>query len=65
MNEKNRPLRELPNIGAVLAAELEAAGIHTLEDLRRCGSAAAIVKIRGTSGKGCCSMLYALEVAIE
>ena len=65
MSDESRPVRELSNIGDVLAAELESVGIHTLEDLRRCGSAGALLLIRGASGKGCMNMLYALEGTIQ
>lgn len=62
---KNIAVRDLPNIGAVLAKELENAGIKTHADLKKHGSAGALYIIKGISGKGCCNMLYALEGAIK
>ena len=58
-------VKDLPNIGPVLARELQNVGIHTLADLQAVGSAHALYKIRGISGQGCMNMLYALEGAIQ
>ncbi len=58
-------LRDMPNIGEVLAAELESAGIGTPAELVKAGSAVALFRIRGVSGRGCMNMLYALEGAIK
>jgi len=58
-------VKDLPNIGKVLAEELEAVGIKTPKDLKEVGSAKALFMIRGQSGRGCMNMLYALEGAIK
>lgn len=61
MNEINR----LPNIGKSLAARLEAVGITSTDELERCGSVQAVLRIaRGEDG-GCYNMLFALEGAIR
>ncbi len=62
---KSIAVKELPNIGPVLAKELGNAGIRNLSDLKKLGSAKALFAIKGVSGKGCCNMLYALEGAIK
>lgn len=59
-------LVSLANIGPVLAAKLEAAGVHNRDDLRELGSIEAILKIRGhLVDDSCLNMLYALEGAIR
>ena len=63
--KKDILVKDLPNIGAVLAKELENAGIKYLSDLQKLGSAKALFIIKGISGKGCYNMLYALEGAIK
>lgn len=63
--KKDIAVKNLPNIGTVLANELENAGIKTLADLKKHGSAGALYIIKGISGKGCYNMLYALEGAIK
>ncbi|MBN2531670.1 MAG: TfoX/Sxy family protein [Spirochaetales bacterium] len=55
----------LPNIGKKLAKQLQSIGINSYQDLIDMGSIEAIIKIKGTSGKGCYNMLYALEGAIR
>lgn len=58
-------VKDLPNIGSVLAKELADVGITYASELEKTGSAKALFLIRGSSGKGCTSMLYALEGAIK
>ena len=60
-------LVDLPNIGAVVAGKLEAAGIGTPDELRAAGSVEALRRIREeTDEEGPCrSMLAALEGAIR
>lgn len=60
-------LTDLPNIGAVVARKLEAAGIVTPEDLRTLGSVEALRRIHaGTDADAPCrSMLSGLEGAIR
>ncbi len=59
------PLRGLPNIGPVVAAELEAAGILDAEALRAAGSVGAGVALRGSGFEVCRSKLAGLEGAIR
>lgn len=61
----NKPVSQLPNIGDVIAKELENVGIATQDDLSQIGSAKALYKIKGASSHGCYNMLYALEGAIQ
>ena len=65
MKNNEVSVKDLPNIGDVLASELKNVGIVTAFDLTDIGSARAIYKIRGASGRGCTNMLYALEGAIK
>jgi DNA transformation protein len=59
-------LTDLPNVGAVLARELNAVGIHTPEQLREVGCEEAFLRIRTTVDPGACiRMLYGIEGAIE
>ncbi len=58
-------VKDLPNIGVILAGKLESAGIITYEDLCEVGSIAAFKKITLQPGDGCANMLYALEGAIR
>ncbi len=58
-------LVKLPNIGKVLAAKLESAGIRTSDDLRRVGSIEALLRINNDHDSGCSNMLFALEGAIR
>ncbi len=58
-------LCSLPNIGAVLASELEAAGIKTPEQLRKVGSKQACARLRESGAHVCLSKLYALEGAVR
>jgi DNA transformation protein and related proteins len=58
-------LTELPNIGKVLAAQLERAGIGNVDDLTKAGSKKAFSRIRTIDPGACINLLYALEGAIE
>ncbi len=60
-------LTDLPNIGAVLAEKLSAAGVETPLDLKDLGSVEALRRVQRTSDdtRPCLSMLCALEGAIR
>jgi len=58
-------LRELRNIGAVCAAELEAAGIRDGEALRAAGAVGAALRLRAAGFDVCRSKLAGLEGAIR
>jgi DNA transformation protein and related proteins len=58
-------LRSMPNIGAVVAAELEIAGIETGEQLRAAGSVGAAVLLCDAGFDVCRSKLGGLEGAIR
>jgi DNA transformation protein len=60
-----KSLTEYPNIGKVLACELNKIGIDNIEELIKIGSAEAVFEICIASDKGCINMLYALEGAIK
>jgi DNA transformation protein and related proteins len=58
-------LREMPNIGAVVAAELEASGIADGEALMAAGSVGAAIRLRDSGYDVCKSKLGGLEGAIR
>jgi len=59
-------LLDMPNVGPVLAGNLNAVGIQTPEQLSELGCKDAFVRIRETVDPGAClHMLYALHGAIE
>jgi DNA transformation protein and related proteins len=59
-------LTDLPNVGRVLAGNLDAVGVHTPEQLRQLGSKDAFIRIRAAVDSGAClHMLYGLQGAIE
>jgi hypothetical protein len=58
-------LRGLPNIGAVVARELEAAGIADAEALMRAGSVGAALRLRTAGFDVCRSKLGGLEGAVR
>jgi DNA transformation protein len=61
-----KTLRELPNIGRILAGALEGAGISSAEELKKAGSVEALFMINGAVlDAGCLNKLYALEGAIR
>ena len=58
-------LRDMRNIGAVVAAELEAAGIADGEALRAAGALGAAIRLRDSGFDVCRSKLSSLEGAIR
>jgi DNA transformation protein and related proteins len=59
-------LLDMPNVGKVLAKNLNAVDIHTPEQLRGVGSKDAFLRIRTTADPGAClHMLYGIQGAIE
>jgi hypothetical protein len=58
-------LRDLRNIGPVVAAELEAAGIADGEALRAAGSVGAALRLRSAGFDVCRSKLGGLEGAVR
>lgn len=58
-------LTKLPNIGAVLALQLQEIGIHTLEELQEIGSRDAWLSIQKIDASACYNRLCALEGAIQ
>ena len=59
-------LTDLPNVGRVLAGNLDAVAVHTPEQLRQLGSKDAFIRIRAAVDSGAClHMLYGLQGAIE
>ena len=58
-------LRDLPNIGKVLSAQLRAIGISTPEELKAAGSRGAWLRIQAIDASACIHRLYALEGAIR
>ncbi len=62
-----RELRDLPNIGPVLADTLRRVGIETPADLTAAGSVEVLLRIHRTipDDKACVHKLYALEGAIR
>lgn len=58
-------LEKLPNIGKDTAAQLEAVGIHTADELRAAGSQNAWLAIQASDPSACYNRLCALEGAIR
>lgn len=59
-------LTDLPNLGPVLAGNLQKIGIETPEQLRTLGAREAFVRIRAQVDSGAClHQLQALEGAVE
>lgn len=58
-------LSKLPNIGEVVEAQLNEAGIYTILDLKDIGSRAAWKRIKEIDDSACLHRLYSLEAAIE
>lgn len=58
-------LSKLPNIGKVLAGQLNEVGINTVDDLIDIGSKEAWLKIKGIDESTCINRLMALEGAIQ
>jgi DNA transformation protein and related proteins len=58
-------LSELPNIGPVLEAHLQAVGIETPEQLQETGAEEAFMRIRERRDSGAClHMLYGIKGAL-
>ena len=58
-------LTSLPNIGGIVAKQLERAGIVSAEQLEREGSIGAALRLEGIGVQVCQSKLCALEGAIR
>ena len=58
-------LEKLPNIGKAVAAQLEAVGIETPEELAAVGSRRAWLAIKAIDPSACYNRLCALEGAIQ
>lgn len=58
-------LSDLPNIGAVVAQQLNDVGIHTAEELRSVGSRDAWLRIQAIDPSACYNRLCGLEGAIR
>ena len=59
-------LTELPNIGPVLAGNLQKAGIQTPEELRKAGTFDVFLRIRTqVDSTACLHQLEAIEGAVE
>jgi DNA transformation protein and related proteins len=58
-------LRQLPNIGKVVAEQLEIVGISTPAQLKSVGSEEAFTRLATLDESACINMLYALEGAIQ
>ena len=61
-------LEKLPNIGKVLARDLEKVGVRSVDDLRKLGSKKVFLKlreVRQVDDTACINMLYALEGAVQ
>ncbi len=58
-------LSELPNIGAEVERQLNEVGIVTYEDLKKCGTKQAWLKIKEIDDSACIHRLYALEGALQ
>ncbi len=58
-------LSKLPNIGKMVAQQLEDAGIHTAQELADLGSREAWLRIQANDPSACYNRLCALEGAIR
>lgn len=58
-------LEKLPNIGKVVAGELEAVGIDTPEKLRAVGTKEAFLRLKQNDPGSCLHKLMGLEGAIQ
>ena len=69
VQDRGGALTNLPNVGAVLAAKLQAAGVTTTQQLMEIGSVEAALRIKAqlncADDAPCASMLSALEGAIR
>lgn len=58
-------LTDAPNIGKVVAEQLQQVGIEDLETLRQIGSREAWLKIQEIDASACIHRLYSFEGAIQ
>lgn len=58
-------LSKMPNIGSVLEKKLNDVDINTPEELINIGSKEAFTRIKVIDNTACCSMLCALEGAVQ
>lgn len=58
-------LEQLPNIGKVVASQLEEVGIHSYDELQKIGSKAAFLRIKEIDDSACINRLCGLEGAIQ
>lgn len=58
-------LTNLPNLGKVLAQQLESVGIGNSEQLKSIGAEQAFLRLATLDQSACINMLYALEGAIQ
>ncbi len=61
----NQEIEKLPGLGPKSKEMLAAAGIKTVEQLRRLGSVAAYVKVKRTGANASLNLLWGLESAIS
>lgn len=59
-----RTIAALPGLGPKSQAMLQAAGIATLDDLRRLGAARAYVAVQRAGGRPSLNLLWGLESAL-
>ncbi|HNW49911.1 MAG TPA: TfoX/Sxy family protein [Prolixibacteraceae bacterium] len=58
-------LNTLPNLGKILAQQLESVGISTGTQLKATGAEEAFARLATIDDSACINMLYALEGAIQ
>lgn len=57
-------LTSLPNIGSVVAEQLERVGIHNLKELKEIGAKEAWLRIKAIDDSTCIHRLYSFQGAI-
>lgn len=65
IKEEKNELSNLPNIGDVVARQLNEVGIHTYGELKSIGAKNAWLKIQSIDESACINRLLALEGAIQ
>ncbi len=63
--EDDRPISEVPNLGAASARMLGRVGITTQAQLRRMGSVAAFAAVKAAGEPASLNLLWALEAALS
>ena len=58
------PITQLPNLGPKSAHMLHAAGIRSVEELRRLGAVAAFARVQASGAPASLNLLWALEGAL-